>query len=66
MTADTRQPRDNRIPNTARGLGCSRATARALLAIPRETRVALLAELGRVDPHTALRWLQLRPDVERP
>lgn len=65
LTPDARSPRDNRIPNTARGLGIPRTVARGLLAIPFETRLALLTELGRVDPHAALRWLKLRPDVER-
>lgn len=53
-------PRPGRI---AAALGTSRAIARGLLAIDRETRNALLAEVTRVDSHTALAWMRLQPTV---
>jgi hypothetical protein len=60
-TEPTKPRRDNRIPNTARGLGCSRAVARSLLAIPHDLRLELLAEVTRVGAHRVLAFTRTQP-----
>lgn len=57
-------PRDRRAGRIAANLGGSRATARALLAIPHDTRVALLAEVDRVGAHRVLAFTQTQPSAD--
>ncbi|MEX0160640.1 MULTISPECIES: hypothetical protein [unclassified Microbacterium] len=52
---------DHRPGRIAANLGGSRATARALLDIPYETRVALLAEVARVGAKRVLAFTKTQP-----
>jgi hypothetical protein len=51
---------DRRPGRAAASLGISREVARGLLAINRDTRRDLLAELTRVAPSAALVWLRFQ------
>ncbi|MEZ3160134.1 hypothetical protein AB1K54_06230 [Microbacterium sp. BWT-B31] len=55
---------DRRPGRAAAALHISRATARGLLAMPKQVRADLLAEVSRVDPHATLAWLRTQPPAE--
>lgn len=56
--------RDRRPGRAAAGLGISRATARALLALDRDTRRELLDEVARVGARRMLAFSRTQPTVE--